>query len=128
MVGNRRTPRFNPQVAPQHFLSGGIVPKHRAALSLGARALRGAVVLGAEMTIVKYSIDHGARVDAETRLGWTSLMLGGGVFASNTKKEFPEIAAGSTKTRVQLAQHPYHPQTKRKLVPPQPISPPDGHR
>ncbi len=57
----------------------------------GATALHGAVVSG-QITIVKYLIDHGAQVDAKTRLGWTPLMLAGGVFVSNTKKEFPEIA------------------------------------
>jgi ankyrin repeat protein len=58
----------------------------------GATALHGAVVSG-QISIVKYLIDHGAQVDAKTRLGWTPLMLAGGVFVSNTKKEFPEIAA-----------------------------------
>lgn len=57
----------------------------------GATALHGAVVSG-QITIVKYLIDHGAQVDAKTRLGWTPLMLANGVFVSNTKKEFPEIA------------------------------------
>jgi hypothetical protein len=58
----------------------------------GATALHGAVVSG-QITIVKYFIDHGAQVDPKTRLGWTPLMLASGVFVSNTKKEFPEIAA-----------------------------------
>jgi ankyrin repeat protein len=57
----------------------------------GATALHGAVVSG-QISIVKYLIDHGAQVDAKTRLGWTPLMLANGVFVSNTKKEFPEIA------------------------------------
>jgi len=57
----------------------------------GATALHGAVVSG-QINIVKYLIDHGAQVDAKNRLGWTPLMLAGGVFVSNTKKEFPEIA------------------------------------
>ena len=57
----------------------------------GATALHGAVVSG-QISIVKYLIDHGAKVDAKTRLGWTPLMLANGVFVSNTKKEFPQIA------------------------------------
>jgi uncharacterized protein len=57
----------------------------------GATALHGAVVSG-QINIVKYLIDHGAQVDAKNRLGWTPLMLANGVFVSNTKKEFPEIA------------------------------------
>ncbi len=56
-----------------------------------ATALHGAVVSG-QINIVKYLIDHGAQVDAKNRLGWTPLMLANGVFVSNTKKEFPEIA------------------------------------
>lgn len=58
----------------------------------GATALHGAVVSG-QISIVKYLINHGAQIDAKTRLGWTPLMLANGVFVSNTKKEFPEIAA-----------------------------------
>jgi len=58
----------------------------------GSTALHGAVISG-QISIVKYLIDHGAKVDAKTRLGWTPLMLAEGVFVSNTKKEFPEIAA-----------------------------------
>jgi uncharacterized protein len=57
----------------------------------GATALHGAVVSG-QIGVVKYLIDHGAQVDAKTRLGWTPLMLAEGIFVSNTKKEFPEIA------------------------------------
>jgi len=57
----------------------------------GATALHGAVVSG-QINIVKYLIDQGAQVDAKNRLGWTPLMLADGVFVSNTKKEFPEIA------------------------------------
>lgn len=57
----------------------------------GATALHGAVISG-QISIVKYLIDHGAKVDAKTRLGWTPLMLANGVFVSNTKKEFPQIA------------------------------------
>ena len=58
----------------------------------GATALHGAVISG-QIGIVKFLIEHGAQVDAKTRLGWTPLMLANGVFVSNTKKEFPEIAA-----------------------------------
>jgi ankyrin repeat protein len=58
----------------------------------GATALYGAVVSG-QISIVQFLIDHGAQIDAKTRLGWTPLMLADGVFVSNTKKEFPTIAA-----------------------------------
>jgi hypothetical protein len=58
----------------------------------GSTALHGAVVSG-QLSIVKYLVEHGAQVDAKNRLGWTPYMLAQGVFVSNTKKEFPEIAA-----------------------------------
>jgi hypothetical protein len=34
-------------------------------------------------------VDHGARVDAKTDLGWTPLMMTRGVFLANTGREFP---------------------------------------
>jgi ankyrin repeat protein len=58
----------------------------------GSTALHGAVVSG-QPSIVQFLADHGAQLDARTRLGWTPLMLAEGVFVSNTKKEFPAIAA-----------------------------------
>ncbi len=64
----------------------------------GATALHGAVVSG-QISIVQYLIDRGAQVDAKNRLGWTPLMLAKGVFVSNTKKEFPEIAVLLTRLR-----------------------------
>ena len=57
----------------------------------GSTALHGAVVSG-QISIVKFLIDHGAQIDARNRLGWTPLMIARGVFVSNTRKEFPEIA------------------------------------
>jgi len=38
-------------------------------------------------------VDHGARVDARTKLGWTPLLVAEGVFFANAKKEFPQAAA-----------------------------------
>jgi len=58
----------------------------------GATALHGAVVSG-QLALVQFLVDHGAQIDATTKLGWTPLMLADGVFVSNTKKEFPETAA-----------------------------------
>jgi ankyrin repeat protein len=57
----------------------------------GSTALHGAVISG-QPSIVQYLIDHGARVDAKNRLGWTPLMVAEGVFVTNTKKEFPQAA------------------------------------
>ena len=85
----RRRPVFAAQLSAEH--------QQHAAQCAGrcslvrSTALHGAVVSG-QISIVKYLIDHGAQVDAKTRLGWTPLMLANGVFVSNTKKEFPEIA------------------------------------
>ncbi len=58
----------------------------------GSTALHAAVVSG-QASIVQYLVDHGARLDVKTRSGWTPLMLAGGVFFANAKKEFPEAAA-----------------------------------
>ena len=45
----------------------------------GSTALIGAVVSG-QASIVQFLIDHGAQVDAKTKLGWTPLMVAQGVF------------------------------------------------
>jgi ankyrin repeat protein len=58
----------------------------------GSTALHGAVVSG-QATIVKFLVEHGARTDAKTKLGWTPLMLAEGVFFANAKKEYPAAAA-----------------------------------
>jgi ankyrin repeat protein len=54
----------------------------------GSTALHGAVVSN-QPGIVQYLVDHGARLDARTKSGWTPLMLAGGVFFANSKKEYP---------------------------------------
>jgi ankyrin repeat protein len=58
----------------------------------GSTALIGAVVSG-QPSIVQYLVDHGARVDEKTKLGWTPLLVAEGVFFANAKKEFPQAAA-----------------------------------
>jgi ankyrin repeat protein len=58
----------------------------------GSTALHAAVVSG-QASIVQFLIDHGAKADAKTRLGWTPLMMAEGVFFANAKKEFPAAAA-----------------------------------
>lgn len=58
----------------------------------GSTALHAAVVSN-QPTIVQYLVDHGAKVDAKTKSGWTPLMMAGGVFFANAKKEFPAAAA-----------------------------------
>jgi ankyrin repeat protein len=57
----------------------------------GSTALHAAVVSG-QASIVQYLVDHGARIDAKTMSGWTPLMMAGGVFFANAKKEFPAAA------------------------------------
>ena len=57
----------------------------------GATPLIGAVVSG-QPSIVQWLIDHGARVDDTTKLGWTPLLVAEGVFFANAKKEFPQAA------------------------------------
>jgi hypothetical protein len=58
----------------------------------GSTALIGAVVSG-QPSIVQYLVDHGAQLDAKTKLGWTPLQVAEGVFFANAKKEFPPAAA-----------------------------------
>jgi len=57
----------------------------------GSTALHGAVVSG-QAGIVKYLVEHGAKVDAKTKLGWTPLDMAQGIFFANAKKEFPAAA------------------------------------
>jgi hypothetical protein len=58
----------------------------------GATALHGAALRGVN-TVVKYLVDHGARLDARTISGWTPLMLADHIFASNVERSWPETAA-----------------------------------
>jgi ankyrin repeat protein len=58
----------------------------------GSTPLIGAVVSG-QPSIVQWLVDHGARADDKTKLGWTPLLVAEGVFFANAKKEFPPAAA-----------------------------------
>ncbi|MEO8256667.1 MAG: ankyrin repeat domain-containing protein [Acidobacteriota bacterium] len=58
----------------------------------GATALHGAAVRGVN-TVAKYLVDHGARLDAKTTLGWTPLMLADHIFTANVERSWPETAA-----------------------------------
>jgi ankyrin repeat protein len=58
----------------------------------GSTPLIGAVVSD-QPSIVQWLVDHGARVDEKTKLGWTPLLVAEGVFFANAKKEFPQAAA-----------------------------------
>lgn len=58
----------------------------------GSTPLIGAITSG-QASIVQFIVDHGAQVDAKTKLGWTPLMVAQGVFFGNAKKEYPEAAA-----------------------------------
>jgi uncharacterized protein len=55
----------------------------------GSTALIGAIISG-QASLVQYLVDHGAQIDAKTKLGWTPLMVSRGVFFANAKKEFPK--------------------------------------
>lgn len=58
----------------------------------GATALHGAAVRGVN-TVVKYLVEHGAKLDAKTTLGWTPLMIADHVFTANVERSWPETAA-----------------------------------
>jgi Ankyrin repeats (3 copies) len=57
----------------------------------GSTALHAAVVSN-QPGIVQYLVDHGARLDVKTKSGWTPLMVAGGVFFANSKKDYPAAA------------------------------------
>jgi ankyrin repeat protein len=57
----------------------------------GSTALIGGIVSG-QASIVQFLIDHGAKVDIKTKLGWTPMMVTEGVFFANAKKEYPAAA------------------------------------
>lgn len=57
----------------------------------GSTPLIGAIISD-QPTLVQYLLDHGARPDTKTKLGWTPLMVAEGVFFANAKKEYPAAA------------------------------------
>jgi uncharacterized protein len=57
----------------------------------GSTPLHAAVVSG-QPGIVKFLIEHGAKVDAKTKIGWTPLDMARGIFFANAKKEFAAAA------------------------------------
>jgi ankyrin repeat protein len=57
----------------------------------GSTPLIGAIISG-QASLVQYLLDHGARLDTKTKLGWTPLMVAEGVFFANAKKEYPAAA------------------------------------
>ena len=54
-------------------------------------ALHGAVICN-QPSIVKYLIERGAEVNAKNRLGWTPLMIAGGLYIANAHKTSPGSA------------------------------------
>ena len=54
-------------------------------------ALHGAVICN-QPSIVKYLVDQGAEVNAKNRLGWTPLMIAGGLYIANAHKTSPGSA------------------------------------
>jgi len=57
----------------------------------GMTALHGSVICN-QPSIVEYLIGQGAKLDAQNQLGWTPLMVAGGLYIANNRKDFP-IAA-----------------------------------
>jgi hypothetical protein len=54
-------------------------------------ALHGAVICN-QPSIVKYLVEQGAEVNAKNRLGWTPLMIAGGLYIANAHKTSPGSA------------------------------------
>lgn len=57
----------------------------------GMTALHGAVICN-QPSILQFLVDHGAKLDAKSRLGWTPLTITEGIFMANSRKEFPVAA------------------------------------
>ena len=58
----------------------------------GSTALHAAVVSN-QPSLVQYLVDHGARLDAKTKSGWTPLMMARGIFFANALREYPAAEA-----------------------------------
>ena len=58
----------------------------------GSTALHGAAMMGSNL-IVRYLLDQGADIDTRNAIGWTPLMIAGGVFVANTEKAWPDTVA-----------------------------------
>jgi len=58
----------------------------------GSTALHGAAMMGSNL-IVRYLLEQGADIDAPNAIGWTPLMIAGGVFVANTEKAWPDTVA-----------------------------------
>jgi ankyrin repeat protein len=58
----------------------------------GSTALHGAAMRGSN-SIVQFLVDHGAKIDARNKLGWTPLMCAEGIFVANTLKDWPDTVA-----------------------------------
>jgi ankyrin repeat protein len=57
----------------------------------GSTAVIGAIISN-QLSLLQFLLDHGARLDVKTKLGWTPLMVAEGVFFANAKKEYPAAA------------------------------------
>jgi ankyrin repeat protein len=57
----------------------------------GMTALHGSVICN-QPSITQYLIDQGAQLDAKNQLGWTPLMVAGGLYIANNRKDFPVAA------------------------------------
>jgi ankyrin repeat protein len=58
----------------------------------GSTALHGAAMRGSN-AIIQFLVDHGAKLDARNKLGWTPLMCAEGIFVANTLKDWPETVS-----------------------------------
>jgi ankyrin repeat protein len=58
----------------------------------GSTALHGAAMRGSN-ALVRFLVEHGAKLDARNTLGWTPLMCAEGIFVANTLKDWPETVA-----------------------------------
>ena len=72
----------------------------------GSTALHGAVTTG-QLSIIQYLVDHGAKLDARNKLGWTPLMVAEGGQFGATVKEFPEAVTLLKKLMTERGMDPF---------------------
>ena len=76
----------------------------------GMTALHGSVICN-QPSITQFLIDQGAQLDAKNQLGWTPLMVAGGLYIANNRKDFP-VAGDLLRKALAARGLPTHSQTE----------------
>jgi hypothetical protein len=104
----RRHPLNLGQYNGSHDAPLNIVPPKQSLGDMrwnGSSALHGAAMRGSN-ALVQVLVDHGAKLDARSTLGWTPLMCAEGIFVANTLKDWPETVTLIRKLMVERGLNP----------------------